>query len=230
MSMIQKGGLSPNRKIVKVGDQFSPSNLKVGNQQASTRNVYDYIKLQTSSTPQTLSFFKNVNQKSFPFTNINENKFSAGESLAVLRMHLSVLLVATGTEGLNARIDNVISPDYQSELRKLWRSDLNFYIDNNRVIKDLSVTSFKGDFNHQSQWGSIGITYNAFPDVEAVVEREVTQCIYSLDDALVIPELISFRGDLTIPALPSLEGINADVYLGLTLEGFAALVSPKSKF
>lgn len=228
--MIRPGGLTPNRKIVKVGDTFSPSNLKIGNQQASTRNVYDYIKLNTSGTSQTLQFFKNVNQKSFPFTNLNENKFAAGESLAVLRMHLSVLIVATGTSGANARIDNVVSPDYQSELRKLWRSDLNFYIDNNRVIKDLSVTSFKGDFNHSSQWGSIGVAYDAFPDNQFIVEREVTQCIYGLDDALVIPELISFRSELTIPALPSLEGITGDVYLGLHLEGFAALVSPKAKF
>jgi len=228
MSMIRPGGLTPNRKIVKVGDNFSPSNLKIGNQQASTRNVYDYIKLATSGTPQTLQFFKNVNQKSFPFTNLSENKFAAGESLAVLRMHLSVLIVVG--EGAAARIDNVISPDYQRELRKLWRSDLNFYIDNNRVVKDLSVTSFKGDFNHSSQWGSIGVAYDAFPDNEVIVEREVTQCIYGLDDALVIPELISFRSELTIPALPSLEGITGDVYLGLHLEGFAALVSPKSKF
>ena len=230
MSMIRPGGLTPNRKIVKVGDAFSPSNLKVGNQQASTRNVYDYVKLATSGTSQTVQFFRNVNQKTFPFTNITENKFSAGESLAVLRMHLSVLIVGAG-EGAAARIDNVVSPDYQAELRKLWRSDLNFYIDNNRVIKDLSVTSFKGDFNHTSQWGSIGISsLETAPDVIEVQEREVTQCIYGLDDALVIPELISYRAELTIPALPSLEGITGDVYLGLTLEGFAALVSPKSKF
>lgn len=231
MSMIRPGGLTPNRKIVKVGDTFSPSNLKIGNQQASTRNVYDYIKLNTSGTSQTLQFFKNVNQKSFPFTNLNENKFAAGESLAVLRMHLSVLIVSQGTEGPNAIITNVVSPDYQQELRKLWRSDLNFYIDNNRVIKDLSVTSFKGDFNHSSQWGSIGISsLLTAPDVIEIQEREVTQCIYGLDDALVIPELISFRSELTIPALPSLEGITGDVYLGLHLEGFAALVSPKAKF
>lgn len=223
MSMIPVGGLSPNRKIVKVGDSFSPSNLKIGNQQASTRNVYDFVKLQNSTTPQTIQFFKNVNQKAFPYTNLTENKFAAGESLAVLRMYLTLMTVNQET----GYIDNVMTPDYAETLQKLWRSDLNFYIDNNRVVKDFSVTSFKGDFNHSSKFGNISLAYDTVAEVS--INRELTQCVYTLDDALVIPELISFRGELQIDKFGN-PFSGKDLYIGLTLEGFAALVSPKSKF
>jgi hypothetical protein len=221
MSMIKPGGLTPNRKIVKVGDAFSPSNLKIGNQQASTRNVYDFVKVNNSGTQQTLQFFKNVNQKTFPYTNITENKFAAGESLAVLRMYLTLMLVDSAGE-----IDLVATPDYGPQTQKFWRSDLNLFIDNNRVIKDFSVTSFKGEFNHSSNWGALQANNNA---ATIILQEEATHCVFGLDDAIVIPELISFRGELTIPSFTNpYDG--KDVYLGLTLEGFAALVSPKSKF
>lgn len=226
--MIMPGGQSPNRKIVRVANAFSPSNLKVGNQQASTRNVYDYIKLGTNPNPTTLEFFKNVNQKAFPFTNLQQNKFDAGESLAVIRMHLSVLMVATGTSGATARIDRVVSPDFSNELNKLWRSDLDFFIDNNRVIKALSVTSFKGDFNHTAKWGGIAAAYDSVQETLEV--REAAHCVFELDDAMIIPELITFRAPLLIPAVPNALSNTWDVYLGLHLEGFAALVSPKTKF
>lgn len=221
MSMIRPGGLTPNRKIVKVGNEFSPSNLKIGNQQASTRNVYDYVKVNNSATQQTLQFFKNVNQKTFPYTNITENKFAAGESLAVLRMYLTLMLVDKEGE-----IDVVATPDYGPQVKKFWRSDLNLFIDNNRVIKDFSVTSFKGEFNHSAQWGALD---SANDGDTIILQEEATHCVFSLDDAIVIPELISYRGELTIPSFTNpYEG--KDVYLGLTLEGFAALVSPKAKF
>ena len=185
------GGVSANKKIVQVGNAFSPSNLKIGNQQASTRNVYDYIKLGTNPNPTTLEFFKNVNQKSFPFTNLQQNKFDAGESLAVIRMHFSILMVATGTSGANARIDRVVSPDFSNELNKLWRSDLDFYIDNNRVIKALSITSFKGDFNHSAKWGGLTSAYDSVNETLEV--RESVHCVYELDNPMIVPELISFR-------------------------------------
>jgi len=221
MSMIRPGGLTPNRKIVKVGNEFSPSNLKIGNQQASTRNVYDFVKVNNSATQQTLQFFKNVNQKSFPYTNITENKFAAGESLAVLRMYLTLMLVDGDGE-----IDLVATPDYGPQTQKFWRSDLNLFIDNNRVIKDFSVTSFKGEFNHSSNWGALQANNNA---AAIILQEEATHCVFGLDDAIIIPELISFRGELTIPQWTN-PYVGQDVYLGLTLEGFAALVSPKAKF
>lgn len=220
---LPSGGLTPNRKIVKVGQQFSPSNLNIADQQPTTRNVFDYIKLTPSANPQTLQYFRNVNTKQFPFTNITENKFNSGESLSVLRMYLAVMLVTTAT----GEISGLVDLDYASQLEKFYASQLNVFIDNNRVVKDLAVTSFKGQFNPTAKFGAQAAVQ---PTAGAVIYLATSQCVFELDDVMVIPENITYRAELQIPAFAAAPFASTDTYLGLFFEGLGALVSPKNNF
>ncbi len=219
------GGVTANRKIVRVGQQFSPSNLNIANQQPSTRNVYDFIKLSVNPEPVTLRFFSNVNTKAFPFTNISENKFSAGESLAVIRMYLAVMYKSTTGP---AFAPTAIATLDESALQPLYLSQLNCFIDNNRVVKDLAISSFRGTFNSESKWG---VATAAQPTAGGLYTYNTNQCVLALDDVMTIPENITFRAELLIPPIAALPTYpNTDFYLGLYYEGLGALVAPKNNF
>jgi hypothetical protein len=65
-------------KILHVANQLGLTSLK--NMQATTGAVYDSHSLPSSSY---IEFFKNVNQKTWPDTNISSNQFQVNEALLI---------------------------------------------------------------------------------------------------------------------------------------------------
>lgn len=218
-----KGGLTPNAKIVRANRGFSPSNLNIGKQQPSSRNVFQYLQVLPSATTQTKQYFENVSQSPFPFANINDNKFNAGESLAVERMFLTMMIV----DNVSGAITGLKDFDYSPITEKFYCSLLNVYVDNNRVIKDLSVTSFKGQFNYTAKFAALAVGQ---PTVGAFFTETTSHCVYELDDVLVIPEQIVFTATLQLPSYPAAAFGASLLYIGLFFEGLGALVSPKHNF
>lgn len=219
------GGLTPNRKIVKSGNNFSPSNLKIAKQQPTTRNIFQYIKVSTNAASQTLSFFSNLNNSPFPLSNIASNKFNAGEALAVQRIYLSMMIATAGSNP--PIITGLKDFDYAPETEKFYASLLNVFVDNNRLIKDLSVTSFKGQFNYMANFAGLTAAQPTAP--AAFFTEGTSHCVFELDDVMTIPEQIEFTATLQIPPYPVAPFV-ADIYIGLTMEGLGALVSPKHNF
>lgn len=218
------GGLTPNRKIVKSTTNFSPSNLKISKQQPTTRNVFQYIKVLPNAASQQVEFFKNLPNSHFPLSNIQSNKFNAGEALAVQRIYFSMLIATAASNP--PIITGVKDFDYFPQTEKFYASLLNVYVDNNRLIKDLSITSFKGQFNYMARFAASAVGQ---PTVGAFFTENTTHCVFELDDVMIIPEQIEFTATLQLPPYP-VAAVADDIYIGITMEGLGALVSPKHNF
>ena len=65
--------VTPNAKIALVNNKLGNPALK--RNQGSSTEVYDYINVTANiGTQQVLRFFADVNTKTFPFTNIQQNR------------------------------------------------------------------------------------------------------------------------------------------------------------
>ena len=75
------------------------------------------------------SFFSAVSSKTFPATNITDNRFEPGEGMVIKEIVISNVQTTTPAKVVNTY---------------LGASLINVYIGNNRVIKDLPLWAFGG--------------------------------------------------------------------------------------
>jgi hypothetical protein len=125
------------QQIVGVNQRLG--NTAVPNMQGTTRVIYDTALLGTGQD-QTLSYFSGVSARAFPLANINNNRFEVGESLAV--SYISFLFRSETITTLNAQFSNVATVAAAFTNSAL----LNFYIGNQRVVKDLEIATY-ANFN-----------------------------------------------------------------------------------
>ena len=85
-----------NQKIMRVGAENNSGNL--AGMQPTTQAIYDTFDLSGASTSGnfTIPFFQGVNSKTFPFTNLSQNRLTAGRSFAVQQFYFSVITIASG--------------------------------------------------------------------------------------------------------------------------------------
>ena len=69
--------MQSSQQIVGVNDRLG--NPAVANMQGTTRAIYDIV----TGTGLQYDFFNNVQTRPFPFSNISQNRFEVGESLAI---------------------------------------------------------------------------------------------------------------------------------------------------
>jgi hypothetical protein len=112
--------INANQKIMRVGAENRMGDLS--GMQPTTQAIYDTFDLsQASSTGNfTIPFFQGVNAKVFPFTNLSQNRLTAGKSFAVQQFYLSIFTVAAG------KITTVQSLDEAAGLQPLTKSELTF--------------------------------------------------------------------------------------------------------
>lgn len=184
-----------SQQIVGVNQRLG--NTAVPNMQGTTRMIFDSNVITSAATDQTLTYFANASAKVYPQTNISSNRFEVGESLAI--QGFSVFTYVTATPTLETTLNANIS---------LRAGILNFYIGNQRVIKNLEIVSY-------SRFGlGEGITV----DTESPVFR--------LETPIVVPPQIEYYATLQLCA-------NAD-YSGntvvLTAFGTGTLLNTKSNY
>lgn len=209
---------SANYKITEVAKRMGVSDLS--KMQITTRQIYHALKLQTTTQPQTLTFFTNVNNTKFPFTNINDNKLQAGEAIAVERAYFSILQCQTGT----SVIDDVYPLEWLKNFRPIIRSDFDLQIDRQTVTKKINVTSWYAPFNKDAYWAQFG---------QVIVQETANlynygHSIYHFDNSFVIIPQIEFSATITYP--PVTLPIGYDYYLMLNLEGLGSLFNPKANY
>lgn len=207
---------TPADKIISVGNKFGYPGIK--NQQGSTRVIYHFLPFDGRTL---FEFFKNVNTVTFPFTNITENKLQVAESMVVERMYLSIITTDAETGNVTAQFE--LS---QAGLSNIYRSDLNFMISNSQVLKPINVQSFSPQFNRASNWGAISNAVNTVADPDVFVSTLVGNAVWHADTYLDIPPLIEFQFNLQTDGYRPV----ANQYLGLTIEGTGAIMSPRNTF
>ena len=187
------------QQIVGVNQRLG--NTAVPNMQGTTRYIYD-SQTQTAVNNQTLTFFQNVSQRADPNSNLNNNRFEVGESLAI--QGISYFWTISTVTALANLIQ--VSPDTGSD-RFSNTFTLDLCIGNQRVIKNLDLN-----------YSKVGIG-------EAYDTTSLTNVI-RLETPIVIPPQIEFYATVRITGSAAVEAKR--MYLGLFGQG--TLLNTKSTF
>lgn len=187
------------QQIVGVNQRLG--NTAVPNMQGTTRYIYD-SQTQTAVNNQTLTFFQNVSQRAYPNSNLNNNRFEVGESLAI--QGISYFWTVSTVTALANLIQ--VSPDTGGD-RFTNTFTLDLFIGNQRVIKNLDLN-----------YSKVGIG-------EAYDPASLSNVI-RLETPIVIPPQIEFYATVRITGSAVVEAKR--MYLGLFGQG--TLLNTKSTF
>lgn len=211
---------SANQKLVAVNKNLGVKGM--AGQQATTRIIYDAVKLATTTVNTTITLFQNCKTRQFPLTNLSENKLQVAESIALQRFSVYIIQCTTGTTD----VQDVSPLGYFPQFRRLYASTLDFNIAQNQVIKQMPLASMYAPFNHKSKFMGYFQTQSLATD--PLTSYLLPQDIFEFDTNTIIPPQIEFYAQFTVPpiALPS----GSDFYLAMKLEGLGSLLAPKANF
>jgi hypothetical protein len=189
-----------SQQIVGVNQRLG--NTAVPNMQGTTRMIYDSAATNALATDQTLSFFANASTRTFPQTNLNNNRFEVGESLAI--QGLTVFWTPTITTTAQAIQANANNPTAYT-----YTQVLNFFIGNQRIIKDLEIGYYRTN---------LGETISA-GDVSNVI---------SFETPIVIPPQVEFYATIRLTSSDVVGTNSTRMYLAIFGQG--TLLNTKSNF
>lgn len=188
--------MSIAQQIVGVNQRLG--NTAVPNMQGTTRVIFD--TRSATGTNQTLEYFNGVSSRLYPLSNVNQNKFEVGESLAITAIALGSYTTATPT--LTTTID---APLFQSQNITCI---FNLYIGNQRVLKDVELI-----------YGSISLG-------ETNLQTTSPPTVFRLESPIVIPPQIEYYATARIQSNSSMAGIS----FICALMGQGTLLNTKSTF
>lgn len=188
------------QQIVGVNQRLG--NTAVPNMQGTTRYIYD-SQAMAASTNQTLTFFQGASSRTFPATNINNNRFEVGESLAI--QGVTFFARETSITGLQNLLEYSLLPGTARFNNTLI---LNVFIGNQRVIKDLDLN------------------YSRYMMGEVANQSETNNVLH-FETPIVIPPQIEFYATLRVT---STIAVSADRTLYLGFFGQGTLLNTKSNF
>lgn len=185
-----------SQQIIGVNDRLG--NPAVAHMQGTTRAIFD----TASGVSNNFTFFQNVQTRPYPFSNISQNRFEVGESLAI--ESIALILFEIDYPEPNEVLYNSF---FQGQTNPI----LNFFIGNQRVIKDLDLSYVLT---------TLGQT-NAGTN-----QLDLSPAVFRLETPIVIPPQIEFYATLqfSIPIGQEETGI------ALILQGTGTLLNPKSNF
>jgi hypothetical protein len=189
-------------KLAMVNNKLGNPALKKN--QGSTVEIFDYVTqtAATIGTTQTINFFSNVNSKTFPLTNIQQNQLQVGEALSVEYIVFTRISQVTATGSVtecSALLTSVAGANL---------GQFSLLLDNSRIIKNNSLIRSNSVFNPK---GTTGVSNVFFPDTD-----------------LVIPPQISFTLELRLPVNnDAIVGANTISY-GCHLFGTGAILNLKT--
>lgn len=191
--------VTPNAKIALVNNKLGNPALK--RNQGSSTEVYDYINVTANiGTQQVLRFFADVNTKTFPFTNIQQNQLQAGEALSIEYIAWTRLVITNNRLSAFETLTQAVN--------SLSLAQFNLLLDNSRIIKTNSLARSFTELNTQGGTANNSLWY---PDTD-----------------LVIPPQIQFTAELTVPANTDTATEGQTVYYGCHLFGTGAILNLKA--
>lgn len=195
--------ITAQAKLAAVNNKLGNPGLKKN--QGSSVEVWDYLKIAIPGAAGVVRFFENVNAKTFPFTNIQQNQLQVGEALAIEYMAFTYIVVVSDDLGNKSIAAFGALTDL---LPGTALSGMSFLLDNSRIIKNNSLTRSTSKFSTKGQTAANSLFY---PDTD-----------------LTIPPQISFTTELNLPACTAGEILKGDLYLGCHLFGTGAILNLKT--
>lgn len=190
--------VTPSAKLALVNNKIGNPSLKKN--QGTSLEVYDYVKV-TPGAAGVIRFFAEVNTKTFPFTNIQQNQLTTGEALSVEFIAWTRLEVNKLSGALSA------FTALTQSVSELSLAQFSLLLDNSRILKNNSLARSFNDLNTKGGTANNSLWY---PDTD-----------------LVIPTQIPFTAELTVPANTD-TGTDVDVYYGCHLFGTGAILNLKA--
>jgi len=190
--------VTPSAKLALVNNKIGNPSLKKN--QGTSLEVYDYVKV-TPGAAGVIRFFAEVNTKTFPFTNIQQNQLTTGEALSVEFIAWTRLEVNRQSGALSA------FTALTQSVAELSLAQFSLLLDNSRILKNNSLARSFNDLNTKGGTAANSLWY---PDTD-----------------LVIPTQIPFTAELTVPANTD-TGTDVDVYYGCHLFGTGAILNLKA--
>jgi len=175
-------------------------NTAVANMQGTTRAIFD----SASGVSNNFTFFQDVQTRPYPFSNISQNRFEVGESLAI--ESIALIIFEDIYPGPNAAIYNFLFAGTTNPL-------FNLYIGNQRVIKNLDL--------------SYSLTTLGQTNSGNTASNDTTTAVFRLETPIVIPPQIEFYATLQFSAAVGLEDGTG---IMLILQGTGTLLNTKENF
>jgi hypothetical protein len=166
--------------------------------QFSETILYDTLPLDGRTA---FNFFKDVQKRGFPRTNLTENKLQKQENMIVKFISLEVLTFSVAGNDVVTSVDPL-----SAAFNGLYRSDMQFTIGQSQVLKYFAIDGLNPSFN--------------------MFAKHTTANIVRLGIDLTIPELLQFFATIQTPsytAAPTKE-------LMLKIHGQGTLFSPRMNF
>lgn len=213
-----------NQKIMRVG---SENNSNLSGMQPTTQAIYDTFDLSQASTTGnfTIPFFQGVNSKVFPYTNLSQNRLTAGRSFAVQQFYLSVITFSAA----NGRVTSVETLD-ESLYPSLQKAEMTLIVSNTQVIERYPVTGSIGPFNRdgfiQTNASQIAPTGATTAGAEVSLTKFRSTAVKVLPAQPIILPDQEFIVNVQIPILAAALPTAGTKFLQLTLEGFGTLFAP----
>jgi len=192
--------VTPSAKMALINNALGNPALKKN--QGSTFEIYDYVAITTPGQTQTINFFGNVNTKTFPFTNIQQNQLGVGESLSTQYIAFNRIVQDNTTLAITQSFSLIAT------VPGLSLSNFSLLLDNSRIIKVNSLMRSVTNFNPKGQTGNNNLFY---PDTD-----------------LTIPPQISFTLDLRIPTNNDAAVIGSTIFYGVHLFGTGSILNLKT--
>jgi len=193
--------ITPQMKLISVNNHFG--NPMLAKQQGSTIEVFDLIQLDPTRT--SYDFFRDVNGKRFPFTNLQEGKLQPQESFILSYSYWSLIFQDSTTgEFLNQR-KLVLGSD-----PSLLMGVVEMRIENQIVIKELPLRSWATEYNQAAENNIDGV--------------------YDFQTKIAFLPLLNFRAAVQFPVDFITPPVGQNVFLGFTLGGPGAIFSAKNNF
>lgn len=164
--------------------------------QGTTRVIYDTTG--STSLLTTADFFDQVTSKTYPATNLDQNRFQPGEGMVIKEIGFVDLLGQINFQG-------------QSSF-----AVMDFFVGNNRVIKDLPLTAF-------STIAALN-PLNKVPDAG----QQAIGTYLRLRTNIVIPPQIQFKATLRLIA-PS-GTAQSPVNIKMSIKGYGKLFNPGQNY
>lgn len=187
------GTLTPQQKLIAVNQAVG--NTHIAKMQGTTRIIFHFLPLNGA---QQFNFFKQLNKYAFPYTNLDQNKLTSGESMVLQRAYLAVMIVDPVTGGVTD-IKGVSAAGFEAINAGL----LQFTTANQVILKDFFTGSMKSVFNKSSKF--------------------LNQESYHFDTLQTLLENIEFYATLQVTPYTAV----ANAYLGYVVEGVGSIVNLK---
>jgi len=200
-------------------NKFLQANRVLGAQmdqmQGTTRVIYDTVAFPTGTNPS-YDFFSEVSGKSAtliqnqPVTNLTDNRFEPGEGMVVKEI---------GFYNMDTTAAVVTPADMDTSIIGL--GIINFYIGNNRVLKDLPLLA-----------GQVATNINNINTgtTSTINDSNVRYLSFRLFNNIVIPPQVQFYASVRLPFGSGAVASSGLAALRMYVKGYGKLFNPRNNY